>query len=244
MGKRQDLESALAGAEADLAQVITNRARAHAEVADRDAKVEKARAVCRQLHDALVELIHAEPPPKPVTPTSTSIRGVVTEAPSAKRPRQAKKGLTGKRQDLESALAMAEADLTQAVTDRAKAHASLVDADAKIERARAVCRHLHDALVELIRAEPPPKPAEPAETSTQGVVAEAAPSTRPRQTIRRFLQGFLAGKLGSANAASRRMLARQSFMLLALVLAYLQYYFFDVNLQVVRLPSITVMVFG
>jgi hypothetical protein len=150
----------------------------------------------------------------------------------------------GQRQELEAALARAEADLTQAVSERVEAHANVAEADAHLERARDGCRHLHDALVELIRAEPPPKPAEPAETSTQGVVAEAAPSTRPRQTIRRFLQGFLAGKLGSANAASRRMLARQSFMLLALVLAYLQYYFFDVNLQVVRLPSMTVMVFG
>lgn len=150
----------------------------------------------------------------------------------------------GRRQELEAALAKAEADLARAVADRAKAHANVAEADASLERTRAACRHLHDALVELIRAEPPPKPAEPAETSTQGVAAEGAPSARPRQTIRRFLHGFLAGKLGSANAASRRMIARQSFMLLALVLAYLQYYFFDVNLQVVRLPSITVMVFG
>jgi len=153
----------------------------------------------------------------------------------------------GQRQELEAALAKAEADLARAVSKRVEAHANVAEADASLERARATCRHVHDTLVELIRAEPPPKPAKaakPAETSIQGVVAEAVPSTRPRQTIRRFLQGFLAGKLDAANAASRRMMARQSFMLLALVLAYLQYYFFDVNLQVVRLPSITVMVFG
>ena len=153
----------------------------------------------------------------------------------------------GKRQHLESALASAEAELAQAVAERAEARANVAEADAHLARARAGCRHLHDALVELIRAEPPPKPAklvEPAEALTQGVVAEAAPSTGPRQAIRQFLHGFLAGKLGSTNAASRRMLARQSFMLLALALSYLQYYFFDVNLQVVRLPSLTVMVFG
>jgi hypothetical protein len=149
----------------------------------------------------------------------------------------------GQRQELEAALAKAEADLAQAVSDRVEAHANVAEADAHLERARATCRHVHGTLVELIRAEPPPKPAKPA-ASTQGVVAEAAPSTKPRQTIRRFLHDFLAGKLGSANAASRRMIARQSFMLLALVLAYLQYYFFDINLQVVRLPSMTVMVFG
>jgi hypothetical protein len=153
------------------------------------------------------------------------------------------KGTMGQRQELEAALAKAEADLAQTVAARAEAHANVAEADAKLERARAGCRYLHDVLVELIRAEPPPKPAERTGTSIQGVITEA-PSARPRQTIRRFLRGFLAGKLGSANAASRRLLARQSFMLLALVLAYLQFYFFDVNLQVVRLPSITVMVFG
>jgi hypothetical protein len=208
MGKRQDVESALARAEADLAQAVTDRAKAHANVAEADAKLEKARA---------------------------------------KRPRQTKRGLMGKRQDVEGALARAKADLAQAVTDRAEAHAKVAESDAKLERARAVCRHLHDSLVELIRAEPPPKPVTPTEgtgTSIQGVVTEAPSAKRPGQTIRRFLQGFLAGKLGTANAASRRMIARQAFMLLALVLAYLQYYFFDVNLQVSRMPSITVMVFG
>lgn len=150
----------------------------------------------------------------------------------------------GQRQELEAALAKAETDLARAVADRAEAHANVAEADAHLERARGACRHLHDVLVELIRAEPPPKPAEQAETSTQAAVAEAAPSARPRQKIRRFLHDFLAGRIGVANAASRRMIARQAFMLLALVLAYLQYYFFDVNLQVTRLPSITVMVFG
>jgi len=41
-----------------------------------------------------------------------------------------------------------------------------------------------------------------------------------------------------------RLIVRQSVMLLALVLAYLQYYFFDVQLQIALLPSIQVFLVG
>lgn len=146
----------------------------------------------------------------------------------------------GKRQELEAALARAEADLARAVADCA-------EASANPERARSACRQARAALTEYIRAEPLATPVKPAGASTEVPTrhaAEAASGKPPRKTIRRFLAGFLAGESGAASAASRRMLARQSLMLLALVLSYLQYYFFDVNLQVVRLPSITVTVFG
>ncbi len=41
-------------------------------------------------------------------------------------------------------------------------------------------------------------------------------------------------------APARRLMVRRSVMLFALVLAYLQYYFLDVHLQIARLPSVTV----
>lgn len=150
----------------------------------------------------------------------------------------------GKRQELEAALGKAEADLVRAV---AEADAIVAEASANPERARAACRQARAALTELIRAESLARPVKPAGALTKAPTQHAAvaPSgKRPRKTIRRFLGGFLAEKPVAANAASRGMLARQSFTLLALVLSYLQYYFFDVNLQVTRLPSITVMGVG
>jgi multidrug resistance efflux pump len=153
----------------------------------------------------------------------------------------------GKRQELEGALAKAESDLARAVTDCAEAHANVAEAGANLERARAACRLARAALTEFIRAEPLARTVKPAGASTEAPpqhAVEAPSGKRPRKSVRRFLARLLAGKPGAANAAARRMLARQSFMLLALVVSYLQYYFFDVNLQVARLPSITVTVFG
>ena len=153
----------------------------------------------------------------------------------------------GRREDLESALARAEAELALAVAARAEAHANVAEADAKLERARAVCRHLHDSLVELIRAEPPRavEAKKPAEALPESTGDDAVPvGKRLRGTLQEFLAGLRVAGSRAVNAAGGRALARQSFMLLALVLAYLQYYFFDVNLQVSRMPSITVMVFG
>lgn len=44
--------------------------------------------------------------------------------------------------------------------------------------------------------------------------------------------------MASSSGSDLRLLARQSLMLLALVLAYLQYYFADVHLQIALLPSL------
>ncbi len=153
----------------------------------------------------------------------------------------------GKREDLESALGRAEAELAMAVAERAEAHANIVEADAKLERVRAVCRHLHDALVDLIRAEPAPAEAA-AEKAPEAPPADAVAQPVPARQLLGKIRSLLARLRGAGAQALRgaggAVLARQAFMLLALVLAYLQYYFFDVNLQVSRMPTITVMVFG
>ncbi len=50
-------------------------------------------------------------------------------------------------------------------------------------------------------------------------------------------------KAPDRNASYRRVLARQSTMLLALVASYLQFYFLDVELRILRLPALLVYLF-
>jgi hypothetical protein len=137
----------------------------------------------------------------------------------------------GTREELEAALAKAEAELAQAASDRTKA-----DAGVRLERARTHCRQERAALTELNRAEPVARPVERTEKSNRDAGKRSkGPAVKPRKAVRGLISGL---------SARHFVLARQALMLLALVLAYLQYYFFDVSLQVSRLPSITVLLVG
>ena len=173
-----------------------------------------------------------------------------------------------RRKELEAALAKAEAELAQAVIDRAKGDSDGLVTDADLDKARAHCRHARAALAELNRSEPALAPGEETGKSVTGSAAEsksgaaarphsaqsrgyivrerdrARKQFRPAQAIHQLISRFPGLKPGVGYASSWRVFARQSFMLLALVVAYLQYYFFDVNLQIVRLPSITMLIFG
>jgi hypothetical protein len=146
------------------------------------------------------------------------------------------RGAMGTQKELEAALAEAEAELARAVADRDAAAADVAEASDKVEKARAHCRQARTALTEQNRAEPAAAPVERTATSSREVKKPSKePVARPRKTLRGHISSLLA---------RQPALARQSFMLLALVLAYLQYYFIDVNLKVSMLPSITVLVFG
>jgi len=146
------------------------------------------------------------------------------------------------RAELEAALAEAKAQLTEAVEARARLNADAAEASAKIERARALCRHARAALIEFDHAEPErAKSTVGLKERTEPLASAAQRSARRpwRKAIHQLIGGFLAHEFaGKGNNV--RLLARQSVMLLALVLAYLQYYFFDVHLQIARLPSIVV----
>lgn len=54
-----------------------------------------------------------------------------------------------RREELEAALARAEANLGNAIFETTKADADLIDANAIIEKARAHCRQVHAALTKL-----------------------------------------------------------------------------------------------
>ena len=147
------------------------------------------------------------------------------------------------REELEAALAEAQGQLAEAVEARARLDADAAEANAKIERARALCRHARGALTELDHAESErPKSTSGLEERTEPLAPAAhRPARRPRRkAIHRLVGGLLSWGFAGKGNANLRLLARQAVMLLALVLAYLQYYFFDVHLQIAHLPTIAV----
>ena len=147
------------------------------------------------------------------------------------------------RQELEVALAEAKAQLAEAVETRARLDVDSTEADARIEKARVQCRLARAALTGLDRAElePAVTVGEPGEQTGPSVRGARKRSGRPRgKAIHRLIAGVLSWEVVGRGRTNWRLIARQAFMLLALVLAYLQYYFFDVQLQVARLPSLAV----
>jgi hypothetical protein len=156
------------------------------------------------------------------------------------------------RDRLEAALAKAEAALVNTVTDAASIDANRTEASAKVDKARARCRQLRAALVnpdhsEFITrsrerisnlatqsGEPPRR--EPAASPPSMPSRESAVRTEDRgsqgqarrpQSVRRIV-----------HALATAPCVRESIGLFALVLAYLQYNYFDVQLQIMSLASI------
>jgi multidrug resistance efflux pump len=135
-----------------------------------------------------------------------------------------------KREELEAALAEAEAALAAAAVDTARIGIDRVGADANLEKARACCRQIRAALVKLSRAEylsgsderNDAKAKQPVLDPGKAAVAvpAAVQTTSPKA------------------ARTQPPLVRQTVSLLGLTLAYLQYFYFDVQLQIVSLPSV------
>jgi hypothetical protein len=167
-----------------------------------------------------------------------------------------------KRKELEAALAKAEAALANAVINTAKLDANRTEANANIDKIRAYCRRARAELIELKHSESTAGSGEEVdilirqllEVSKRG--STASPPSRQlsehavrgrnkrsqdessrRKPIHRLNIGFSAQKPSHGNAPARPSLPRQAIGLLALILAYLQYFFLDVQLQILRLPS-------
>jgi len=166
--------------------------------------------------------------------------------------------------ELRAELAEAQAELASAVLDRENPRLDGATVEARIEKARAHCRRVRALIAERSRAQPAAiprrqKPAPEAVTKLEEPVPEAVPPKRrnpepesanqpaEKTTLHRRFRHFL-GVLerlsGVKSTADWRVITRQSLTLLALVLAYLQYYFLDVHLQLSRLPSLAVIVHG
>lgn len=169
----------------------------------------------------------------------------------------------------ESDLRSAEAGLAGAILDQCGPGADRVGTNAAVDRARAYCRQSYTALTRLKLQEtgyasgerarmPIEEPAEQALRAPAGptpsrrsgeMPAVGAPrpprkQSRLERSYHQLIRGSQAEEPRARAAPDWRPLTRRSFMLLALVLAYLQYYFLDVNLQIARLPSVAVVVFS
>jgi hypothetical protein len=154
------------------------------------------------------------------------------------------------REELKAALAKAEAALAEAVVSSTQADLHPAETNASLDKARAYCRQAHAALVELDRSESSAVPGEGVDTlirhleevsdgaatasvppsmpATGGEYAGSQYEFGPKKPVRRI-----------DTAIARSPLTRQTINLLALTLAYLQYYYFDVQLQIMSLPSVT-----
>jgi hypothetical protein len=126
-----------------------------------------------------------------------------------------------KREELEAALAKAEAALAKAVINAGKVDSDRAEANAKLDNARAHCRRAHMALIELDDSE---------------LIAWSRKwiNTPIKQS------GENSKRSASASPPSRPSLLRQTVGLFALILTYVLYFHVDVQLQIVSLPSIFV----
>jgi hypothetical protein len=165
--------------------------------------------------------------------------------------------------ELEAVLLKAEAALVNTVTDAAKIDADRAEVNTKVEDARALCRRLRAALIEVSRARPAAEVRETIKISDgqkrEGTKpAIIAPSPREvqltdhknRAGAKERITGsirFLRRKtLGSVDIRYlvpvddfvRSRLLRQAIELAALILAYLLYFQADVQLEIMVLPSI------
>jgi hypothetical protein len=159
------------------------------------------------------------------------------------------------RKYLEAALAEAEAALFNTVTDGAKIDANRAEASAKVDKARARCRELRAALVRSSRSKVRTRSRErigiPIKQSDELSKREVTASAPSRQLSEHAVHGEdIQAQDGSRRGKPIRRFkdvlatsphVREIFGLLALVLAYLQYYFLDVQLQIMSLPSVTTL---
>jgi len=130
--------------------------------------------------------------------------------------------IVSKREELEAALADAEAALADAVVDAAGIGTDREAADARLEKARSRCRQVRATLVRLDRAK-----------------YLSCADERDDAKINQVVVAIPVAAQAPGHGAERTQppLLRQTVCLLALTLAFLQYFYFDVQLQIVSLPS-------
>ena len=154
------------------------------------------------------------------------------------------------REYLEAALAEAKAALLNTVTDASKIDANRDEVNAKVDKARARCRQLRAALVELDHAgefetrsrERMGTLIRQSEELSKQELTASPPSIRSRDhAVRgenRGSQDESGKEPGPKVALARSTLIRQAIELSCLVFAYLLYFHIDVQLQIVTMPSV------
>lgn len=167
------------------------------------------------------------------------------------------------REYLEADLAKAKAALVNTVTDASKIDANSAEANAKVDKARARCRQLRAALVEMDHSEGITRSRERLDTlikqseelskreatastpsiqsrdhALRGETKRSQDESRKRKPIHRFKIRFSGQEPSPRDVLARSRLIYQTIELLALILTYLLYFHIDVQLQILRLPSI------
>jgi SHS2 domain-containing protein len=162
------------------------------------------------------------------------------------------------RESLEAALAEAQAALVNTVTDVSRIDVDREEAQVKVENARARCRQLRAALAKSGHAELitrlhdrivasfEPSGGEPsrqatAESTGSKELAGQAAQVENQKSQKEFRRRKATHPFINTLIASRHM--RRGVGLLGLVLAYLQYYILDIQLQISLLPSVVIFPF-
>lgn len=171
--------------------------------------------------------------------------------------------LVTKLEELRAALAKAETALANAAIIAATVDGDRAEANTNVDKARAYCRRVRAALLEVNHLEPTARLGEEIDILIRQLLevskrmADASPPSRQlsehpvraknnrsqdesgrREPVHRSNIGFLAQELSPRDALARRSLVRQAIGLFTLTLAYLQYHYFEVQLQILSLPSI------
>jgi hypothetical protein len=84
--------------------------------------------------------------------------------------------------------------------------------------------------------------AESAEELLDYLRAVTGRPIRTREDIREYFESLHRAQLDTQQALARRRLWRESVLLFVLAGAYLQYYYWDVQLQISKLPSVIALV--
>ncbi len=149
-----------------------------------------------------------------------------------------------RREELESALAKAEAALADAVSNSSGLDTDRDEANASLEQTRAFCRRARAALAELKRSERASRSSESIDTMIRQLLEIPRRKTAATPPLRQSNEHGGRGeknkrsKPGPRGARASPSLLRRSIGLLALVLAYLQFFYLDVQLDILRLPTI------
>ncbi|MGE5639230.1 MAG: hypothetical protein ACM30H_03985 [Clostridia bacterium] len=85
-----------------------------------------------------------------------------------------------------------------------------------------------------------PAPAESAEAVLRHLEARTGLKLRSQGAIDLFLRDLAAARVRAQRLGMRRGILRGALLLLLLVAAFLQYYYWSVNLEIASLPSIQV----
>lgn len=170
-----------------------------------------------------------------------------------------------KRERLEAALAKTEAALAVAVINAAKGDGNRDEANAKLEKERAHCRQIHGVLVEMdhsnesiithsrkridaqieelagvskIGAATSHSRDHPSEHAVRDENKASQDESRQRRRIDRISIGRPEKQSSRSVPHESPLILRQAIGLLALILAYLHYYFIVIEFQISMLPSV------